>query len=109
MTPRWARGESGTRAGVLGCNAVEVVAEPGQVDTRSAPEHLDGSVGIHEPVAPKRGQLPDGYTMPGDDESLTPVQSPHDFAAVVPELTLGNVSCHEDNRSTWCYRVIFSP
>jgi hypothetical protein len=24
-------------------------------------------------------------------------------------LTLGDVSCHEDNRSTWCYSVIFSP
>jgi hypothetical protein len=39
-----------------------------------------------EPVAPKRGQFPDGHTMPGDDEGLTPVQSPHDLAAVIPDL-----------------------
>lgn len=103
MTPRWARGELGTRAGVLGCDAVEVGAKPGQVDTRSAPEHRDGSVGTHEPVAPQRGQLPDGNAMPGDDEGLTPVQSPHDLAAVVPELTLGDVSRHGDYRSTRCY------
>jgi len=64
------------------------VAEPVQVDARSAPEYSDGGVGIHEPVATKRGQLPDGYSMPGDDEGLTAVQSPHDLAAVVPRAVL---------------------
>src|SRR5271165_6959115 len=107
MTPRWARGASGTRAGVLGCDAVQVGAKPGQIDTWSTLEYRDGSVGIHEPVAPQRGQLPDGYAVPGDDESLTPVQSPHDLAAVVPELTLGYVSSHKDHRSTWCYKMVF--
>ena len=92
MTPRWAREDSGTRARILGCNAVEVDTKPGQVDVRSATENCDGGVGTHEPVPPKWGQLPDGHAMPGDDEGLTPIQSPHDFAAVVPELTLGDVS-----------------
>jgi hypothetical protein len=47
-------------------------------------------------MASKRGQLPDWYAMPGDDEGLTSVQSPHDLAAVVPELTLGDISGHDD-------------
>jgi hypothetical protein len=84
MTPRWARGASGTGAGVLGGNAVEVGAKTSKVDTRSALEHSDGGVGIHEPMAPKGCQLPDGYAMSSDDEGLTPVQSPHDLATVVP-------------------------
>jgi hypothetical protein len=100
MTPRWARGDSGTGAGVLGCNAVEVSAKLRQVDARSAPEHSDGGVGIHEPVATKWSQFPNWYAMPGDDEALTPVQSPHYLAAVVPELTLCDISSHDDNRST---------
>ena len=95
MTPRGAREDSDTRAGILGCNAVEVGTKPGQVDARSATENCDGRVGTHEPVASKWGDLPDGHAMPGDDERLTPVQSPHDLAAVVPELTLGDVSSHE--------------
>jgi len=84
MTPLSARGVSGTGAGVLGSDAVEVGAKPRQVDARSALEHCDGGVGIDEPVAPKRSQFPDGYAMSGDDEGLTPVQSPHDLATVVP-------------------------
>ena len=96
MTPRWARGVSGTRAGVLGRDAVEVGAQPGQVDAGSTPEYGDDGVGIHEPVASQRGQLSDGYAMAGDDKAFTPVQSPHDLAAVVPELPLGDVSCHGD-------------
>ena len=109
MTPRWARGESGTGAGVLGCNDVEIGAKPGQVDARRAPEHSDDGVRIHEPVTPKRGQLPNGYAMPGDDEGLSPVQSPHDLAAFVPELALGNVSSHDHDRSTGCYERVFGP
>ena len=100
MTPRWGRGGSGTRAGVLGCDAVEVAAKTGEVNTGSAPEHGESSVGTDEPVASKRGQLPDGHAMPGDDKALPPVQTPHDFATFVPELTLGDVSGHAQQRST---------
>lgn len=50
-------GESGTRVGILGCDAVEVGAKPGQGDARSTREHSDNGVGIHESVASKRGQL----------------------------------------------------
>jgi len=96
MTPRWSRGASGTRAGILGCDAVEVGAKPGQVDARSTPEQSDDGVGMHESVAPKRRQLADGYAMSGDDERLSSVQSPHDLAAVVPELALGDISSHDD-------------
>ena len=106
MTPRWARWASGTGAGVLGGDAVEVSAKPRQVDARSALEHSYGGVGIHEPVAPKRSQLPDGYAMSGDDEGLTPVQPPHDFATVVPELTLRDVSSHDSKCSTTCYTMV---
>ena len=84
MTPLSARGVSGTGAGVLGSDAVEVGAKPRQVDAWRAPEHSDDGVGIDETVAPKRSQFPDGYAMSGDDEGLTPVQSPHDLATVVP-------------------------
>ncbi len=95
MIPRWGRWGSGTRAGVLGCNAVEVGAKPGQVDAWSATEHGDGGIGAHEPVPPKGSQFTDGYTVSGDDEALTLVQSPHDLAAVVPKLSLGDISSHQ--------------
>jgi hypothetical protein len=106
MTPRWAREASGTGAGVLGGDAVEVSAKPSKVDARSASEHCDGGIGIHEPVASKRSQLPDGYAMSSDDEGLTPVQPPHDLATVVPELTLRDVSSHAEKCSTTCYTMV---
>src|ERR1700728_2944740 len=96
MIPRWARWGSGTRGGVLGCNAVEVCTKPGQVDAWSTAEHGDSGIGAHETVPPKRSQLADRYAVPGDDEALALVQSPHDLAAVVPKLPLGDVSGHDD-------------
>ncbi len=50
--PRWVRRESGARAGVLGCDAVEVAAKTRQVDAGSIPEHGESSVGADEPAAP---------------------------------------------------------
>ena len=94
MIPRGTRLGSGTRAGVLGCNAVEVGAKLGQVDAWRTTEQSDGAVGAHEPVPPEWSQLTDGYAVSGDDEALALVQSPHDLAAVVPKLPLGDVSCH---------------
>ena len=94
MIPRGARSGSGTRAGVLGCNAVEVGVELGQVDAWRTTEQSDGAVGAHEPVPPEWSQLTDGYAVSGDDEALALVQSPHDLAAVVAKLPLGDVFGH---------------
>ena len=96
MIPRGTRLGSGTRAGVLGCNAVEVGAKLGQVDAWRTTEQGDSAVGAHEPVPPEWSQLTDGYAVSGDDEALALVQSPHDLAAVVPKLPLGDVSGHDD-------------
>ena len=97
MIPRSARWGSGTRAEVLGCNAVEVGAKPSQVDARSATEYGDGGIGLHEPVPPKRSQFTDGHAVAGDDEALALVQPPHDLTALVPKLSLGDVSGHGDS------------
>lgn len=94
MRPRSARWGSGTRAGVLGRHAVEVVAKPSEIDPRRSSEHGDGGFRPHEPVSTQRGQFSDRYAVPGDHECLAPVQPPHDLAAVVSKLPLGDVSSH---------------
>ena len=106
VTPCRARGASGTGAGVLEGGAVEVGAGPRQVDARSAWQHRDGGVGIHEPVAPRGSQFSDGYAMTGDDEGLTPVRSPHGFATADPELTLRDVSSRDLKYWTSCSAVV---
>lgn len=95
MIPRERRWESGTRAGVLRCNVVEVGAKPGQVDAWRTTEHGDGAVDAHETVPPERGQLTNGYAVSGDDVALALVQSLHDRATLVPKLPLGDVSGHD--------------
>lgn len=50
MMPLRAREESGTRAGVLGCHAVEVVAKPGQVDGGRTSEDGNGGLRPDEPM-----------------------------------------------------------
>lgn len=94
MTPRWVRGGSGTRDGILGCNAVKVDAKSGQVDAWSTLKHGDGGIGTHEPVSSKRRQFTDRYAISRDDEAFALVQSPHDLAAVVPKLPLGDFFGH---------------
>ena len=73
-----------------------------QVDTGSIPKYRESSVGSDEP-APKRRQFPDRHAMPGDDEGLAAVQTPHDFAAFIPELTLGDISGHAQQCRHRCY------
>jgi len=103
MTPLGARGESGTRAGVLGRDLIEVVAKPGKVDARCTPEHGDCGLCRYEPVSTQGSQLSDGYAVPSHHEAFAAIESPHDLAAVVPELSLGDVSDHGNQRSTTCY------
>jgi len=75
MILRSARWRPGTRARILGCNAVEVGAKPDQVDDWGAAEHGDGGVGAYEPVTPEGSQLTDAYAVSGDDEALALVVS----------------------------------
>jgi len=76
---------------MLGCNAVEVGAKPGQVDAWSSTEHDDGGIGAHESVPRKGSQFTDRYAVSGDDEALPLVQSPHGLTALVPKLSLRDV------------------
>ena len=96
IIPRWSRGESGTRFEILGCNIVDVRAKARQVDAWRTTEHGDGGIGVHEPIPPKRSQLTDGCTVSGNDGAFALVQSPHDLAAVIPKLPLGDVSGRDD-------------
>jgi len=46
-------------------------------------------------MAAEGTQFSDWYAVSRDDECLTSVQPPHDFAALVSQLSLGNVSRHD--------------
>jgi hypothetical protein len=73
---------------------IDVGSESPTVDDRSAGEEGDGCVGAHEPTLPKGRQLPDWNAVTGDDEHLAAVERAHDLAALVPELSLTDLSRH---------------
>jgi hypothetical protein len=49
------------------------------------------------------GQLTDRNTVASDDETLASVQLTHDLAAVVRQLSLGDLACHGLHCSYQCY------
>jgi hypothetical protein len=73
---------------------IDVGSESPTVDDRSAGEEGDGCVGAHEPALSQRRQLADRDAVPGHDERLAAVERAHDLAALVPELSLTDLSRH---------------
>jgi hypothetical protein len=79
---------------------IDVGSESPTVDDRGAREEGDGCVGTHEPTLPDRRQLADRDAVTGNDERLAAVERAHDLAAVVPELSLTDLSRHITKCST---------
>jgi hypothetical protein len=73
---------------------IDVGSESPTVDDRSAGEEGDGCVGAHEPTFPERHELAHRDAVTGDDEHLAAVERAHDLAALVPELSLTDLSRH---------------
>ena len=69
---------------------VEVGSQAFEIDLGRGRERRHGNVRRDEAVALHRSQLTHRYAVAGDDERLSPVESPHDLAAVISELSLGD-------------------
>jgi hypothetical protein len=58
------------------------------------PEDLHRGTGVDEAVPAKRTKLANGLTVPRDREGSTLIESAHDAAAVVPQLSLTDALAH---------------
>lgn len=99
MSPRRG-GASATRRRILIYESVDVGPEARGVDRRRVGERGERGVSAHEPVTSHRGQLTDRDAVASHDEALPGVEGSHDLAAFVAKLTLGDLTCHEPQRST---------
>src|SRR5262245_41702349 len=92
-TPRaWRR--SGTRLDALVERRVDVRPEPLEIERRRVCERRDGRLRADEPPAAKRDELGDLDAVARHGEGLAAVECAHDVAALVPQLTLADASCH---------------
>ena len=76
---------------------VKIGAEALVVNSRCRVEQRHGSVGGNETAPVERRELADGHTVTSHDEALPLVDLAHDLAALVPELSLCDLSRHEIN------------
>src|SRR2546430_8291051 len=89
IIPRVRRG-SGTRSRILIYQFVNILSEPGRIDSRCAGERGHQHPGWHCRTAADGHELPDGHTIARDDVGLAAVEAAHDFAAVIPKRPLGD-------------------
>jgi hypothetical protein len=88
------RGSSRTRHRFLICGGVEIRSEALVVDARRGPEHGHRGVGCHESVATEWGELADRDAVARHDERPALVELSHDLTALVPELSLADLTAH---------------
>ena len=93
MSPRAWLG-SATRTRTLIEDGVDVSSESLPVDRRCARKQSDGDLRANELTLSQRCQLTNGDAIARDDEGLAAVERPHDLAALVPKLPLGDLSRH---------------
>ena len=94
MSPRDARGVLATRRDLLVGGPIEICSEPVELHPRSAPERGDGRLGADETMPTQRGKLADRDSIPGHDERLASVKLAHNVAAVIAQLSLGDLFGH---------------
>ena len=82
------------RRDLLADGPIEVGSQPVELHARSAPERRHNRLGAYESMPTQRGKLADRDPIPGHNEAFAPVELAHDLAAVIAELTLGDLSCH---------------
>ena len=92
--PRTGRSLSGTRGDGRVGDVVEVAAETVVVNGGRGAEQLDGSLGADEATSAEWGQFADRFTVSGHDEGLTLDKGAHDATAVVPKLSLADLTAH---------------
>jgi hypothetical protein len=96
MIPRAGLG-SRTRGRVLGSEAVQVLSEPVGIDRCCTGKGTEDCCSIDKPSTSQRSQLADANPVAGDDEAFPRVKCAHDLAALVPQLSLRDLSCHSPN------------
>ena len=89
-----ARAASVRRCDLLAGGLIEVRSQPVQLDTRSASERRHSRLGTDESMATQWRQLFDRNPIPGHNEGFALVKLAHNLAAVIAELTLGDLSGH---------------
>ena len=94
MSPCDRRGVLATRRDLLAGGPIEIRSEPVEPHPRRAPERGDGRLGADESMPTQRGKLADRDSIPGHDKRLALVKPAHDVAAVIAQLSLGDLFGH---------------
>src|ERR1700694_4650210 len=94
MRPCDARAASATRRDLLAGGPIEVGSQPVELHARSAPERRHSRRGADESMPTQWGKLADRDPIPGHNEGFALVKLAHNLAAVIAELTLGDLSGH---------------
>jgi hypothetical protein len=95
-----ARG-SGTRRHTLIEDTVYISAKAPTDYGRGAGERGVCQLGRYECPSTDRHEFADGPAVPGDHEHGASIDGTHDPAAVISEFTLGDLTSHRDQRSTY--------
>jgi hypothetical protein len=82
------------RRGLLAGGPVEVCSQPVEFYAWSASERRHGRLGTYESMATQWGKLANSDPIPGHDEGFALVKPAHNVAAVIAQLTLGDLSGH---------------
>ena len=83
------------RCNVLASSPIEVRSQPVELHAWSTPECCHRRLGTDEATATQRIQLADRNAVPGHQEGLALIEPPHNLAAAIAQLTLGDFSGHE--------------
>ena len=94
MRPCDARGASATRRDLLAGGPIEVGSQPVEVHARRAPERRHSRPRSDESMPTQWGKLADRNPVPGDNEGFALVKLAHNLAAVIAQLTLGDLAGH---------------
>src|SRR5437870_5665528 len=88
------RRASATGSRILIDQGVEVAAEARALDSRRGAKRRHHVRGRNELPPRKRSKLADRHPVARHDKGLSAIQRPHDLAAAVAQLTLGDGLCH---------------
>jgi hypothetical protein len=81
----------------LAGNSIEVRAQPVNLYTRRTPESCHGRLGTDESMATQWRELADRNAISRHHEGLALVKAPHDLAAAIAQLALGDVARHDSS------------
>jgi hypothetical protein len=82
------------RRDLLAGGPIEVGSQTVELHARSAPERRHSRLCTDESTPTQWGKFADRDPVPGHNEGLALVKLAHNLAAVIAELTLGDLSGH---------------